>query len=457
MLRFGNASGDLSITFTDHGPAGSESLGPQGQVFVSEPVRGPLAANDRVRLEPNAAVRAAVQRLGDRVVGGGQARFVPGAGNAATVVDAGIGRTATIAGQAVAPLDSCSTEANAAGIGPGSGGTATVMIDYLYELPAVVQPVILVATPLPAAGGVVGRNKIAENNSPFPRDRFVFNYDYFDQARIATGGTDVHRFSPGVEKTFYGGWTSIELRMPFASTLAGEFVRGMETEEVEFGNVFVNLKALVSRSPELAVSTGLGISLPTAPDTNVLLDEATPLVRIENESLLLTPYVAAAWTPDDRLFSQSWSQVGFDVSGSPVSTNPSLAAGGNLVGAGELSDQILLSLDTQVGYWVVREGAGALRGLAPFVELHYNTTLDDAVLVRSGDFTVGNVANKIDEVTLTLGATALVGDRLQVAAGYVTPLRGGADRFFDSQFGIRASYYFGNVLAAARPQSVHAF
>jgi hypothetical protein len=65
---------------------------------------------------------------------------------------------------------------------------------------------------------VVGRTKIADDNSPLPRDRFIFNYDYFNNASLGSG-IDVSRISLGVEKTFLDQQASVELRIPFASTL----------------------------------------------------------------------------------------------------------------------------------------------------------------------------------------------------------------------------------------------
>ena len=80
-----------------------------------------------------------------------------------------------------------------------------------YTLPG--TPVVL-GLPNPGGGGAVGLTKIADDNSPLPRDRVIFDYDFFGGVPLGTGGVDVHRFSPGIEKTFFDGLASIEFVFP---------------------------------------------------------------------------------------------------------------------------------------------------------------------------------------------------------------------------------------------------
>lgn len=302
--------------------------------------------------------------------------------------------------------------------------------------------VATVLVPLPAGGGVVGRTKIAEDNSPLPRDRVIFNVDYYANTVLTPNGFDVTRFSPGIEKTFFDGWTSVEARFPFASTVDNVVgVGGLTSRAAEFGNINLTFKALVARSSDFAVATGFGLSLPTGPDAIVHTAGGGELLRVNNDSWIVTPYVAGLYAPNDRVFAQAWVQVGFDTTGSPVLFSP---GGTGLVGVGRLHDQTLLSTDLQLGYWLVRNPySSGLTGLAPFVELHYNTPLNDAGLIRANGLTIGSLINRYDEVNLTLGVAAVVGDNLLVSAGFVTPLRSAPDRFFDYQFGIRANWLFG--------------
>ncbi len=94
------------------------------------------------------------------------------------------------------------------------------------------------------------------------------------------------------------------------------------------------------------------MALPTADDVNVSVLGGTPLVKIHDDAVILTPFVALLLTPSDRFFFQSWLQVGFDPNGNEVDANPDLTSG--LSRFGQLKDQDLLQIDAQVGYWLYR-------------------------------------------------------------------------------------------------------
>ena len=213
-------------------------------------------------------------------------------------------------------------------------------------------PLIAVPVPSPSAGGAVGRTKIADDNNPMPRDRFIFNFDYFNNVPLTATGVDVRRYSLGFEKTFFDRLTSIEVRLPFASTLNSDIVAdGITNTHTEIGDVHVTLKALLWRSKTFNIASGLGIGLPTADDTRVRLADGTDLVRINNQAVILTPFAAVLFTPNDRFFAQAWYEVSFDANGNPVLTNPDFTG---LTGAGKLNDQTLMQFDAQVGYWLIQ-------------------------------------------------------------------------------------------------------
>ena len=322
----------------------------------------------------------------------------------------------------------------------------------LYQF--VPDPVTLVfGVANPSDGGVVGRTKLSDDNNPLPRDRIIFNYDYFNNVPLTSNGWNVNRFSPGFEKTFFNQMTSIEFRFPFASTLNSTFDQAAASGNTEFGNIHATLKALVYSNPAISIATGLGISLPTADDVNVRLANGQNLVQIKNESVLLTPYVAALWTPNSRVFAQTWMQYTVDTNGNPVLLN---TAGTGLTSVGQLTSQTLLQLDGQIGYWLIRR-AGAtglqLSGVAPFIELHYNTTLTNADSVVSNGVLIGDLAGRVDELNLSAGLTMLFGNNLATNLGAVVPLRTGTDRFFDYQIGLHSSYYFGPTARDRRMSS----
>lgn len=326
----------------------------------------------------------------------------------------------------------------------------SIAIDYDFIPNPIIIPRrnILLLVPNPADGGVVGRTKISEDNNPLPRDRFIFNYDYFNNVPLTANGWNVSRFSPGFEKTFFNRMTSVEVRFPFASTLDSAITQGLETSNVEFGDIHMTFKALLLAGQTCNVAAGMGLSIPTANDVSVRLPNGNDLVRVQNEAVILTPYLAGLWTPNPRLFAQAWTQFSFDANGSPVLINP---IGLGLVDVGRLSGQTLMQLDGQLGYWIVSRPQArgcTLAGLAPFVELHYNTTLNDPDAINTDGVTIGSLGGRVDELNLTAGVAAQFGNNLLMNVGAVAPLRKDFDRVFDYQIGVRASYFFGPTARA---------
>lgn len=307
-----------------------------------------------------------------------------------------------------------------------------------------IQRNVVIIVPSPAGGGVVGRSKISEDNNPLPRDRVFFDYDYFNRVPLSADDDTVHRYTLGFEKTFFDQMASIEFRVPFAATLDPDVVLGGtgNARDGEVGDVQLTLKGLLYAGDVLNVAAGLGISIPTGPDTRVSVAGGPELLRIKNESVILTPYLAYLVTPDDRLFFQNWFQIGFDANSNPVELNPTFAGIRN---AGRLSDQTILQIDAQAGYWIYKSGDSSrwLTALAPFIELHYNTSLDDADSIQSSAFSLTSVNNRFDELNLTTGVVAQLGDNCTLALGAVFPLKPESDRSFDYQLGIRANIFFG--------------
>jgi hypothetical protein len=320
------------------------------------------------------------------------------------------------------------------------------------------QAPLVVLVPTPTAGGVVGRTKISDGNSPLPRDRVIFDYDFFDNVPLSARGVDVNRFSVGFEKTFLDGLASLEVRLPFASTLSSDVHAdgGTTSDRVELGDLNLTLKALLLSGPVVNIAAGLGIDVPTANDTRLFGPAGNELLRVKNESVVLTPYLGYIVTPNDRLFVQNWVEFGFVANGNPVSVNPD---GSGLQNVGRLTDQTLCQIDAQLGYWLVRSNdpSALVRGLAPFVELHYNATVGNPDELRTGALAIGAADAHVDELNLSAGLIALLGDRLQVVAGAVVPLKGHDDRSFDWQLGVHCNYVFGPVGGGWRPVEVAGF
>jgi hypothetical protein len=320
-----------------------------------------------------------------------------------------------------------------------------VSFNYPGSLPVVIpQPPITLLVPVPTGGGVVGLQKVSEDNNPLPRDRFIFNYDYFDNVPLTPHGVSVNRFSPGFEKTFFDRRASVEVRVPFAATLSSDILADgvTNTNRAELGDVHITLKGLAYRSDSLYVAGGLAFDIPTADGTRVLLSDGTTLVRVRNDSLLMTPYLAYLWVPNNRLFFQNWYQFVFDTNGDMVQVN---GDGSGLTNIGRLHQQSLLEIDAQLGYWVYQsnDSSSFVRAAAPFIELHYNSTMGKSDMEQGGGFSIGFDNSHFDELNMSTGVTTWLRNNLLLSAGATFPLKGHDDRSFDYQLGIRASLFFG--------------
>ena len=326
----------------------------------------------------------------------------------------------------------------------GTGGTAGT---------SNVVPIFTLFLANPSGGGLVGRTKVATDNSPIPRDRIIADYDFVGRSTIVPGGIDFNRFCFGFEKTFFDGVTSVEVRVPFASSVNGTTV-GLTSEgsAAQLGNVAFNFKALLAGGEVYSLASGFGMSLPTAADTRLQFG-GTDLIRIVNQAIVCTPYVALGFTPTDRIFGQLWAGFNFDANGNPVRLN----TGSGLGQIGKLNDPFGIQIDGQLGFWLLhpatRKGS-ILTGLAPFAELHFNTMVTKTDAVQSGGIVIADFQGGYDESTITAGLVAQVQDNVNLSVGVSTPLRSSSNnRFGDYQLGFRLNWFFGDT-ADARTRAI---
>jgi hypothetical protein len=349
-------------------------------------------------------------------------------------------------------------------IGDGFAGNSTVFTNYEgqegHDDPS------HFALISPGLGGGVGQIKLMEAGSPIPRDRVMLNYSYFSGVPIGTGNIYVNRFTPGFEKTFFEGNSSIEVRVPMAITAASTFnhddISSIDSTDYQFGNVTTFLKTLLYRDDTFALSAGGGLVLPTAANT-VMLSEFRGRFHndlvIRNESIHLMPFLGGTYTPNDRFFSQSIVQVDFSANGNPVSVesiSPQFPFGeaGPLKRIGSLNDATFLYASLATGYWLHRAAVGSARitGLAPIAELHYNRSLQptDTVTIPDSGFTyylrgqtIGSKDSDIEAINAVIGLTMLADDNKSLTAAYTVPLGGGADKQFNGEFRLLFNWYFG--------------
>lgn len=354
------------------------------------------------------------------------------------------------------------------------------------------------------------RLNVAENNSPLPRDRVYFRYNHFvnatntDVFSDSPGGgansLNIDRFTFGAEKTFFGGMTSVEIRAPFSrgltSALAVQDFQGatnlpLNDYATEFGNMNVLAKALLLQNSTWAVSLGAGVNIPTQQDVRISVNihddnfllsgpgvnlppnttagiNADIAGIVHNQTVNLSPFIGALYTPNDRFFGQGFFQVDCPLN----SSNVSMSGQGNAYRyngsaitpesinipsvQGSVAQQLLARVNLGVGYWLVRQPeARFLTGFAPTIECHYTGTLDNAQIVSQsvpvsiGNNTidtsvqVGNLANQIHIVNMILGGTAEINRRLYISAGFGIPLTWGVNRPYDFEFNTFANYRFG--------------
>lgn len=310
---------------------------------------------------------------------------------------------------------------------------------------AIQQMIRLENIPNPGTGGIVGVTKLAENTSPMPRDRVFFNYSYFNNVPLTADGINLNRFTPGFEKTFNDGTSSIEFRAPFATTLNSNITTNgiIDGDKTEFGNVSLVYKTLLYREDELAFSGGMQTTLPTADPINLTLADGTPIVKIKNQSVHLMPFVGALYTPNDRLFSQAFLQLDVAANGNDVLTNLDLT---RLRQLGTVQDKTFLYLDWNMGYWsyLAEDESAFLTGIAPMVELHFNQSLQNTDVLRGpNDFQLGTFGRNYSVLNAVVGTTLQFGPQSTMTMGYAFPVGSGVDQQFDGEFRLFFNRRFG--------------
>jgi hypothetical protein len=264
--------------------------------------------------------------------------------------------------------------------------------------------------------------KIADDNSPQPRDRVYFDFNYFDELNESLNrrlDADFHNFrvyreTLGAEKTFLDRDASIELRLPINTLDSDSRVPGVGGDtSTDIGDLSVVLKGVLWRNTVTGslISTGLAVTAPSGADTFA----GSSTVRTFHETTL-QPFVGYLWN-DDRLFIHGFTAV--DV---PTDSR----------------DVTILYNDIGVGYFVYRnrDCDRFLTAIVPTFEVHVDTPLN-----HRGALNFADPAGTPDVVDLTLGATFEFKKRGFLAIGVVTPVTG--PRPFDVEALVQFNLLFG--------------
>lgn len=281
--------------------------------------------------------------------------------------------------------------------------------------------------------------------------------------------------------------------------------RTLGTSGAEFQDIQLILKSILAQDSmgRWIVSAGSGLSLPTGPDLHATVVDysnddpadpndlvlADPVLRAQraaqnfvfdqrirdftvyNQTYGLSPFIAMAMQPNQRYFLNGFFQLDLPLNESDwryrsIDRDLEVVSGlsGGPVGgvqqieslSGSIRDQILMHIDVGGGYWLYQNpSAPTVTGLASIIELHYTTSLDDAdittvpstqIRAQPGDPLearpqIGNLANRVDILDLTLGGHIQLGRRASLAVGAVLPLRNGDDRTFDAEGSIQLNLY----------------
>ena len=274
------------------------------------------------------------------------------------------------------------------------------------------------------------RFKISENNSALPQHRVYYNFNYFDSALYVDDGTNenrlnVHRHTFGVEYAFWCDMASFGVEVPFQNGINPEYDGG-DITSTEFENISLIFKSVLYQDCCKTLSAGLGVDLPTGPDTS--LDDGGTTFDLENDVVILSPYVALLRAdPCGCNFMHAFVQVDLPTDDYTVDANGAV---------GEIDAGTLLHIDLSVGRWIHQDCCG--NGLAVIAELHYSENLESAQTIGTGD-TLSSSDNEF--FNATLGANVARGC-WDIRPAVVLPLLDRPDRGFDYELSLQINRRF---------------
>ncbi len=290
--------------------------------------------------------------------------------------------------------------------------------------------------PVPGPGVSARRIKISENFSPEVRDRFFLNYSFFNDAYGGLG--DISRYVMGVERILVDDLVSVEVRLPMAGTY-GSFQQTdrAESRNFELGNLSVIAKGVLLRTEDLLVSSGLGFTVPTADDTSLAIGNRE-ILRIENETIHLLPFLAAMYRLDQKTAIQTYMQLDIAANGDPVLGN---LLSGPLENLGTFNDSTLMHIDAAMSRRIYQNrSARFLKRASASGELHYTGTLQASDVVDRGGLRYTNLQRNFNVVNTTVGLHLQLGERLVVTPAMAIPLSDGLDKQFDYEAIVQVNY-----------------
>jgi hypothetical protein len=245
--------------------------------------------------------------------------------------------------------------------------------------------------------------KIADDDSPEPRNRTYFSFNYFynlDGAvnQLAGGGiqhTRIHREIFGWEWADAAGDASVGLRLPLDTYNAANTVPGLDGTSTDIGDLTVIFKYVLWRDEAAGhlISAGLAVTPPTGPGS---FAGSENLKVFHNTSL--QPFCGSIWNLGPA-FVQHFTAVD-----APT----------------DLNDVVLLSNDVGVGYFLYqKQNCRGITAVVPTVEAHVTTPLN-----HRGVLALNDKAGTPDLVDLTAGINFEYRDHSGLGVGFAVPLAG---------------------------------
>jgi len=265
--------------------------------------------------------------------------------------------------------------------------------------------------------------KIADNESPWPRNRIFFTSNYFDHVGDSTGIT---RQMMGFERTFGGGRSSFGMRIPFFTvdpgvvpnplmpgSQIGTFGAGTGTTGYIGDLTFLFKRALIFQPTSGNVlSAGVAVTTPTGPAT---LAGVTPL------------YTLNGVTHSGSI--QPW--MGFYRSIGPAFDGLFVHGFSAIDAAFSANDTTFWYNDLGLGYYFNRGTKRGLTGIVPTVECHVNTPMGNRTQGLTATPTLAaltgltNMLGSVqysNTVNITSGATLVFNRRTTMTFAAVAPV-----------------------------------
>jgi Putative MetA-pathway of phenol degradation len=262
--------------------------------------------------------------------------------------------------------------------------------------------------------------KISDDESPRPRDRVFFDFNYYDNVGAAVSqrlGIDlrdiaIYRETFGLEKTFLDNTASIGLRLPLNTLSAESTTFGLGGTDTDVGDLTVVAKYAFWQNPQTGslLSAGLAVTAPTGPN-----HFAGSAIRTVHDTIL-QPFLGYIWA-GDRWFVHGFTSMDVPTDGRDVTA---------------------LSNSVGVGYIFARADPEArlLKAVVPTFEVHVTDPLN-----HRGAFTINDPAGTADVVDLTMAATFELVRRSNLSVGIVAPVTG--PKPFDVEALVQLNWFFG--------------